>query len=191
MELEHRIIIIYIRIEEIYKKLTKDNPLRKGGFPPSLSDVEVLTMEIIGEMEGKNGDRAIWRYFNEHWTSWFPDLTSYKTFAKQCANLCWVKQQILPLLFPPTQDIHVIDGVPMPTCHNARSHRYSSLREYTRWGYCAAKDEHYYGLKGHVTIGQNGFISDFTVTPANVDERKILPNLIGKIKGLLIGDKGF
>ena len=44
MDQEERIITIYLRIEEIYNKLTADKPLRKSGFPPALSDVEVLTV---------------------------------------------------------------------------------------------------------------------------------------------------
>jgi hypothetical protein len=55
MELEDRIIWIYLRIDEIYKEITKEKPLRRGGFAPALSDVEVLTMEIVGEMEGRAG----------------------------------------------------------------------------------------------------------------------------------------
>jgi len=31
----------------------------------------------------------------------------------------------------------------------------------------------------------------FTVTAANIDERDVVPNLYGTIRGLLIGDKGF
>ena len=31
----------------------------------------------------------------------------------------------------------------------------------------------------------------FTVTAANIDERDVVPNLYGKIRGLLIGDTGF
>ena len=63
MEQEDRIITVYLMIVEIYADITADKPLRRGGFTPRLSDEEVLTMEIIGEMEGRNGDRAIYRYF--------------------------------------------------------------------------------------------------------------------------------
>ncbi len=31
----------------------------------------------------------------------------------------------------------------------------------------------------------------FTVTAANIEERDVVPNLYGTIRGLLIGDKGF
>jgi hypothetical protein len=191
MEQADRIITVYLTIDAIYHELTAGRALRRGGFAPRLSDVEVLTMEIIGELEGKNGDRAIWRYFDEHWRGWFPKLPCYQAFAKQCANLWWVKQQLLERLFLHTDHIHIIDGVPMPVCHNARAKRSRMLGEFTAWGYCASKDEHYYGLRGHVVMGLNGFITTLIVTPANLDERLSLGDLIGHLQGLLIGDKGF
>ena len=58
-----------------------------------------------------------------------------------------------------------------------------------RWGYCATKKEHFYGLRGHLVITLAGTAVAFTVTAANVDERDVVPNLYDKI--LLIGDKGF
>ncbi len=191
MELEDRIIAVYLRIEEIYTEITAGRSLRRGGFPPALSDVEVLTMEIIGEMEGRNGDRAIWRYFKNHWLEWFPRLSAYKTFAKHCANLCWVKQVILSRLFPPVDCVHIIDGVPMPVCHNVRASRSRMLAGTAAWGYCAAKDEYYHGLRGHIVMAMEGFITAFVVTPANVDERLAMMDIAGHVKSMLIGDKGF
>jgi hypothetical protein len=191
MEPEDRIILICLHIEEIYLQITKGRRLRLHGFEPALSDVEVLTMEIVGELEGRNGDRAIWRYFNEHWREWFPNLSAYKTFAKHCANLCWIRQLIMQRLFGGKDDVYIIDGVPMPVCHNARAYRSRMLEEFTAWGYCAAKDEKYYGLRGHAVMSLNGFITAFIVTPANLDERLSMGDLTGQIKGMLIGDKGF
>lgn len=192
MELEDHIIAIYVRIEEIYKKITADRPLRRGGFAPALSDVEVLTMEIVGEMEGRNGDRAIWWYFDTHWRDWFPNLSAYKTFAKHCANLAWIKEPLMDQLFKGADDpLQIIDGVPLPLAHNARAYRSTLLKEHGAWGFCAAKDEHYYGLKGHLVINGSGRITAMTVTPANVDERAALWDFVGKIKGVLIGDKGY
>ena len=65
------------------------------------------------------------------------------------------------------------------------------LDTFTSWGGCAARDEHYYGLRGHLVISREGFITQGTVTPANANERSVLGNLIGHIQGMLIGDKGF
>ena len=164
----------------------------RQGFPPALSDVEVLTMEIVGEMEGRNGDRAIWRYFGMHWRDWFPKLSAYKTFAKHCANLSWIKEPLMARLFHSADDpLHIIDGVPLPLAHNVRAPRSRMLKEHAAWGFCAAKDAHYYGLKGHLVIAHSGLITAMAVTPANIDERSVLWDIARKIKGLLIGDKGY
>ena len=148
-------------------------------------------MEIIGEMQGRHTDAAIWKYFGDHWSDWFPALGSYQNFAKHCANLRWMKEEIQRQLFPANHCLHIIDGVPMPVCHFARSYRARSLAEYTEYGYCAAKDEHYYGLRGHPVINHDGYIVHCTYTPANVDEREVLDNLRTMLSGTLLGDKGF
>jgi hypothetical protein len=192
MNLEDNIIETYLRIEEVYRSITRDCKLRQGGFTPALSDAEVLTMEILGEQQGRRGDAAIWRYFSEHWKDWFPALGSYKNFTKHCANLLWIKLKIMKILFPPSaDDIHIIDGVPMPVCHHVRARRSRVFKEIAAWGFCASKDEHYYGLRGHPVINMKGQVVDFIVTPANLDERTVLSDLTGVIEGLLLGDKGF
>jgi hypothetical protein len=191
MELEKLIIATYLCIDEKYQAITSTCALRRGGFAPALTDSEVITMEIIGEMQGKNGDRAIWRYFIEHWKDWFPNLGAYKTFAKQCANLVWVKQVIMKELFSAKDTIHSIDGVPMPICRRVRAYRSKVMKGIAAYGYCASKEEKYYGLRGHAVINMCGYIVSFIVTPANADERSVFDDLMGKIRGLVIGDKGF
>jgi hypothetical protein len=187
MNLEHVIIEIYCLVAEVLE----GRQLRSRGFSPGLSDAEVLTMEIVGEMQGRHTDAAIWRYFHEHWREWFPMLGSYPNFAKHCGNLRWLKEEVLSALFPATADVHIIDGVPMPLCHLARAWRCKSLREYAAYGYCAAKDERYWGLRGHPVMNMQGYIVHCTYTHAGVDERETLDNLRGLIGGMLLGDKGF
>src|SRR4051812_50170988 len=46
-------------------------------------------------------------------------------------------------------------------------------------------------LRPALVITLAGTAVAFTVTAANVDERDVVPNLYDKIRGLLIGDKGF
>ncbi len=78
----------------------------------------------------------------------------------------------------------------MPICHMARAGRSKLFRGEAAFGFCAAKDEHYYGFKGHVLINLKQQIVGFTLTAANIDEREVLDNLRGVLGGLLIGDKG-
>ena len=87
--------------------------IRAHGFAPALSDIEVITMEIIGEMQGRHDDTAILRYFRDHWKEWFPALGSHKNFTNHAANLVWVKQKMMAERFPAHDSVHIIDGVPM------------------------------------------------------------------------------
>ncbi len=192
MDVEDTITRIYVEVDDFCKREFSTHPLRSRGFAPSLSDAEVLTMEVVGELQGRHDDKAIWRYFNDHGRGWFPGLCAYKTFAKHCANLTWLKQKFMAMISPPQQsDLHIIDGVPMPVCRTVRAYRSRIFKGIAAWGYCASKDEHYYGLRGHPVIAADGRVVDFIVTPANADERSTLDDIIGKIRGLLLGDKGF
>jgi len=190
MDLEEGIIGLYLKIDAACEVILRGRRLRGRGPAPGLADAEVITIEVFGEMVGHHDDAAIWRYFKAHWQGWFPGLQSYSAFAKQCANLGWLKQQILGILFPARERIHITDGVPMPVCLRVRARRSRCFKGLAAFGYCAAKDMHYYGFKGHLVINLKQQVVAFTLAPANVDERDVLDNLPGILHGLLIGDKG-
>jgi Transposase DDE domain len=190
MSPEHIIIGLYLRIEAFFEEVLDGHRLRFCGRRPQLTDAEVLTLEIFGEMQGHHTDAAIWRYAHQHWLAWFPKLSSYKAFVKQCANLVDIKKRLLAYLFPMTANVHITDGVPIPICHLARARRDKCFKGEASYGFCAAKNEKYYGFKGHVVINLAQRIVGFTLTAANVDEREVLATYAAEIKGLMIGDKG-
>ena len=169
--------------------------LRHKGPQPKLTDSEIITMEIVGEFLGFDTDVAIWHYFRSHWLEWFPSLGSRCNFARQAANLWCVKQSIQEVLAKRLgtflDNTHLIDGFPMPICKYARAKRSKLFRPQATFGYCAAKQEKYYGFRSNMVIDYSGIITGFTVTPANIDERVSMFDIINQIRGLLIGDKGF
>ena len=190
MNRELDITRLYVLLDDACKVVLQGERLRARGPAPSLTDAETLTIEILGEMYGHHDDASIWQYARAHWQGHFPGLGSYKAFVKQCANLVWLKHRLFAHLFAPRDDIHITDGVPLPVCHLARASRSKLFQGEAAFGFCAAKDEHYYGFKGHVIIDLSQRVVGFTLTPANIDERDVLDNLKGILSGLLIGDKG-
>ncbi len=56
---EDFIIAVFCCIDDFLKEITQGRPLRKRGFAPSLTDSEVITMEIVGEFRGLDTDRDI------------------------------------------------------------------------------------------------------------------------------------
>lgn len=190
MNQEETIIGLYLCIEAAYQDATKGCRLRERGFPPDLSDVEVLTMEIFGEWQGHHEEKAIHRYIRMHWLAWFPKLPHYQNFRRQCANLRWIKERIIEHLWP-ASDMHVIDGVPLPLCQFARARHCRRMRESAAYGHCAAKQMTFWGFKGYPLMRMDGAIHSFWTMPANEDERSVLDAIITRIQGLLLGDKGF
>ena len=194
MPVEDFIIYVYCCVVDIYPELCK-SPIRSRGFQPKLTDSEVITMEIVGEFMGKDQDKSIWRYFRNHWHNWFPNLGSRSTFVKQSANLCLLKQEMLKYLSERLgaveDEIHMIDGFPMPVCKITRAAKSKCFQGEAGYSYCAAKDEKYYGFEGHVVISFDGIITGQTFAGANVDERDVVEEMTLNLHGLLIGDKGY
>jgi len=69
----------------------------------------------------------------------------------------------------PDNDLFLFDGFPMPTCHPKRAQPKNPLRGEAGFGYCAAKDHHYFGFKGHVVTNTHGLILNFQKHHAWVD----------------------
>ena len=82
MSVEDFIIYVYCCVEDTCQTIV-NQPLRRRGFMPKLSDAEVITMEIVGEFMSKDHDKGIWRYFHNHWHGWFPNLGSRATMPNK------------------------------------------------------------------------------------------------------------
>ena len=94
MDRDTFIIAVYCVVVEHYQTLTAQRPVRRGGFPPTLSDEEVITMEICGEYFKLPSDKAIWQYFRAHSRSFFPALGDRTPFGRQAATLWQIKAAI-------------------------------------------------------------------------------------------------
>ena len=152
-------------------------------------------METVGEFLGIDAEKQIWHYFRRHWLPWFPRLGSRSSFVRQAANLWCIKQLLQEKLAGSLgaygAPVHLIDGFPLPVCHLARAKRCRTFRDVSAKGYCAAKDEYYWGLHGSLIISASGVITGKTATAAPLDEREALFDVLPGIQGLLIGDKGY
>ena len=195
MSMDDFIITIFCLIDDQLELLCNGKKLRQRGFSTKLTDSEVITMEIAGEFLGFDQDTAIWRYFKQHWKHFFPNMPDRTNFARQGANLHFVKRMLhekfTTILGAHEDRLHIIDGLPMPICKFARAYFSQVFKGDAAYGYCATKQEHFYGFRGHVVISSSGIITSATFAAANVDERDVCPELVDKLKGFLLGDKGY
>ena len=195
LPIDEFIIWVFCHVTDHLNALSQGHKARSRGFAPSLTDSEVITMEIVGEFLGIDTDKGIWEYFRCHWLHFFPDLGCRTTFVRQATNLWYWKMRLQNSLAGKLgafdDDIHLVDGLPIPVCRFKRAFFSKVFRGEAAYGYCAAKDEKYYGFHGHLLISLSGVITAFTATAANADEREALWELLPGVHGLVIGDKGY
>ena len=188
---ELRLIWLYCWLDEVVQAVIKaDGRLRQRGPVPDLTDAEVLTVQIWGEMLGLPSDAAIWRAAKSLLKGWFPHMVSQWNFVRRCANLLGLKDRILAREFGPAGDYNSFDGLPLPVCKNVRAPSDSRFRGEAAWSFCAAKDEYYYGFKAGALANSNDEIFRVWLGAANVDERDMLESMAFGMPGPLLADKG-
>ena len=69
MPIDEFITTVFCWVEQGFEKVTAGVKLRTPRLCSRLSDSEVITMEIMGEFLGYDGDEAIWEYFKQHWAA--------------------------------------------------------------------------------------------------------------------------
>lgn len=193
---EEFIIAVFCCVDDALKPLLTAHPISiPRGFAPYLTPAEVLTMELVGEYKGIDTDKGIWQYFRGHWHTLFPQLASRTSFTRQAANLWQYKRllqhQLAERLNVFDDSVHLVDGLPIALCNFRHAPRCASFRGEANYGYCAAKAEHFYGFHGHLSVTLRGVITGFTVSAANGSEREALWETLERVKGLVIGDKGY
>lgn len=168
---EDFLITIYCLIEdELYPRFCEEyGPPRRAGFAPALSDSECLTLELVGHSLGFSTQKQAYEQLRDRWSAWFPALPDRVAFTRQCANLwqvkAWMHHHIVDRLGGHRAPLQVIDTLPVPVCKVARRFQRRIFRteplfdfpEPTK-GYCAAKNEAYFGFKGGVRITDYGLI---------------------------------
>jgi len=195
MDRDYFIIMVYCLVCEHYLAIVNEHPLRQRGFSPTLSDEEVITIEICGEYFGFDQDEAIYDYFRSHYAHFFPQLRERTLFVRQAANLWQVKAMIqrrLTIISEQAADpIQLIDTMPLPVCVYTWSKRDHCFKPDADYGYCAAKDMHYYGFKLGLRISRAGMIIHYSLLPARPHDIHLLDDLLEDFQGVAVADKGF
>jgi hypothetical protein len=195
MDRDSFIITVYCLVVETYKMVKANYPLRHGGFPPALTDEEVITMEICGAYFKLHLDKDLFAYFHSHYPHFFPNLRDRPAFVRQAANLWRVKTIIWHRLVTRSGEaenpVQVIDTLPLPVCTYTRARRDRCFKTLADYGHCAAKQLSYYGFKLGLRVSANGMITHFPLLCARAHDVNHLNTLVEGFNGLCPADKGF
>lgn len=156
--LQLKLIALYSYLCEVY-----DTELRwycqrfsPNGNEGKFTDQELLCGYLFALMEGQKPQlKSIWKFLDDYWHDWFPDLPGYVGFTRRLNRLAPVLNYLLMRVIEDIarsdhhwiKDMSVMDSFPIMTCSSKR--KANVARELTDKGYCATKSMHYYGLKLH------------------------------------------
>lgn len=197
MDLDELIIAVFCLLDETVKAELNGARLRqRGPGPQKLSDVEVLTMEVVGAFLGLEEDADLFAYFRRHWAHFFPGLGEVHrtTFVRQAANLWKLKERLWMALLArvdPNPAYTIADSLPLAVCRFARAPYCERFRGEADYGYDWVARQKFYGFRLHALVSPRGLIHCLYLTPAHEDEKKALEDMTEGKEGLLLGDRNF
>ena len=190
-------LLSYVINDDIYHKIIPDSiRFRRNYTESKLSDSEVITLAIVGEIHGISSEKAWFSYVRKNLKDLFPNLSHRTHFNRTRRNLESVinaiRKEMGNYLGYNQSDIYIVDSMPIPICGFGRAHFSKRFKNISSYGYCASKKETYYGLKLHAAITLDGYITNIELTAANVDDRAILWELLlNSYDTIVLGDKGY
>ena len=195
---EDFILTVYVVIDDLYHQFAPPEVIsRRHVLDAKLSDPEIITISICGELAGIDSENAWFSFVKKNYRYLFPNLCSRSRFNRTRRALLQttelLRQKLISAFPIPVSQYFVIDSFPLAVCKFGRARYCRSFRGYgADYGKCPSKKETYLGYKVHAMITLEGYITTFEITPASTDDREGLKDMVGRQSGLVIlGDKGY
>jgi hypothetical protein len=197
--LQEFMTIIFVIVDDLYEAATPTSiKKRKNKEKAKMSDSEVMTIAITGELIGIDSETAWYNFVKKNYSSLFPKMCDRTRFNRTRRNLAGVTEMMRQRLNEVMEDYfssdRLVDSFPLEVCEFGRAHFCRAFKgEEADYGCCPSKKATYFGYKVHSLTTPEGYITDFAITPASTDDRVPLLDL-ARDKGhhyYIFGDKGY
>lgn len=189
--------VVFVLIDDAYNEVIPHSIKNRRNISDSkLSDSEIISISIVGEAITIDSEKAWFYFVKKNFKDLFPNIGDRSRFNRTKRNLYTAIKEIQKYFskWPifSNDNIRIIDSMPIPVCKFARAYFSKLFKDISSYGYCASKKEPYFGLKLHALVTVDGFISDFFLTPANIDDRAAVFELTENKPSIkIIADKGY
>ena len=189
--------IIFTIVDDIYNDIIPISIRNRRNIKDSkLCDSEIITISIVGELLTIDSEKAFFSLLSREYSKLFPKLGDRTRFNRTKRNLHSVINEIREYISLYIQsysnNIRFIDSMPIPVCEFGRAHFSKCFKGEASYGVCPSKKQTYFGFKFHALTTIDGFLTDYVITPANVDDRNAVWDLCDKYNSIsIIGDKGY
>lgn len=158
---EDRIVTSYVVIDDSLKGFGHNSHVLA-----KISDTEVLWVAIMAAMYFQNHHERALVVLKK--MGYLRQSLSVSRFNRRLHQLGEWLPGILMILCSVFADneVFVVDSVPMPVCKRVRARRCRKVRGPDYCGYCAAKDEKFFGWRLHLVCTLEGLPAAFELLPA-------------------------
>lgn len=177
MKLDDLFTAVYCVVEESYRLLFGDPATlrQSNNRQPDFTDAEILTIALVGELQGEDSQRAWHGKVHKSWRALFPRLCDRTRYGRRLRRLrgpmAHLQQHLCFLVGASLDRYRVVDSFPLTVCHLRRVNRSTQPFEYyATTGYCASKKEHYYGLTLQLLCDLRGIPTYLVGTPAHAHD---------------------
>jgi hypothetical protein len=196
MPVETFLTALYTYVDDWYQTEGARLLAGKVGKRPEFSDSEVLTLSLAQHWCGFHKERDWLRFVRQNYLQLFPRLLSQSEFNRRARHLCWLLNRlrlwVVQQLDAFTEAYRLTDGTPIHVRHWRRYGKGHLLLREAALGYCASKQEPFYGYRLVVLTTLDGIITDWALVSAATDEREAALDLLEAYRNLtVLGDKGF
>ena len=155
---EDFILVVYVIIDDLYQQYVPSEVANRNNISEAkLSDSEIITISICGELAGIDSENAWYSFIKRNYRHLFPMICSRSRFNRirralmQTTEL--LRQKIITDFPIPFSQYFVVDSFPLAVCKFGRARYCHSFRGHgADYGKCPSKKETYFGYKVHAMI---------------------------------------
>lgn len=190
-------LVTYVIIDDLYHQVIPDEiRFRRNYNQAKLSDSEIITLALVGEMQGITSEKSWIAFVRKNYKYLFPNLCDRTRFNRTRRHLNDVidaiRNELCKQLGYFDASIFIVDSMPIPVCEFGRAHFVKCFKDLASYGYCASKKKTYFGFKLHALVTLEGFITKIVLTPAHIDDREALWEISPQnARTIVLGDKGY
>lgn len=181
------IVIVYVVIDDLLKAYGYQDDCRAQG-----SAAEILTVAVVAAKYLQNHhERTLYIL---HQLGYISRLSVSRFNRRLHALYEWLQNIVILLGEVFAQgEVYIMDSMPLPVCKRVRAKRGKKVRGRAFCGYCAAKQETFFGWRLHLICTAEGIPVSFDLRPASQHALTALHELAFCLPAgaSIFGDKGF
>jgi len=197
ISIDELLLVVFCLVDDWYQRKGARLLGRTVGAKPTFSDSELLTLMLAIDFFEFTSERRFVAFLRANYLALFPQLLDQSQYHRRARSLRYLlnalREDWAADLGVQFERHFLLDTTPVIAMGYRRDKRHSAFRGSAAYGYCAARQLHYFGYKLVMLTTLDGTPYAFERVPANTDERVAADEILDTLPpdSNAWSDKGF